>query len=132
MDSHCDEIKAALQNNDPAQAQEVLEKQKNPNDPNIKIWDLPGVGTTTFTADKYLEHVGFEKFDFFIIVSSDRFRENDAKLAQEIQKMKKKFYFVRSKIDHNIKDEKRSQREFDEENTLKRIRDNCTEGKCFC
>uniref|UniRef100_A0A8C6SB03 IRG-type G domain-containing protein n=1 Tax=Neogobius melanostomus TaxID=47308 RepID=A0A8C6SB03_9GOBI len=79
----------------------------HPENPNIRIWDMPGIGTTTFSADKYLKHVGFEKYDFFIIVSSERFRENDAKLAKEIQKMNKKFYFVRSKIEHNIRDEKR-------------------------
>ncbi|CAK6962115.1 interferon-inducible GTPase 5-like [Scomber scombrus] len=80
----------------------------HPNYPNVKLWDLPGIGTTSFPADKYLEHVGFEKFDFFIIISVDRFRENDVKLAQEIQKMGKIFYFVRSKIDNDVCSEKRS------------------------
>uniref|UniRef100_A0A8C6UMR6 IRG-type G domain-containing protein n=1 Tax=Neogobius melanostomus TaxID=47308 RepID=A0A8C6UMR6_9GOBI len=104
----------------------------HPQYPNVKIWDLPGVGTTNFTADKYLEHVGFEKYDFFIIVSCDRFRENDAKLAKEIQKMKKKFYFVRSKIDNSIRDEKDGDPELNEENLLKLIRDNCAKGNhCF-
>uniref|UniRef100_A0A8C6TXJ6 IRG-type G domain-containing protein n=1 Tax=Neogobius melanostomus TaxID=47308 RepID=A0A8C6TXJ6_9GOBI len=98
----------------------------HPQYPNVKIWDLPGVGTTKFTADKYLEHVGFEKYDFFIIVSCDRFRENDAKLAKEIQKMKKKFYFVRSKIDNSIRDEKDGDPELNEVNLLELIRDNCS------
>ncbi|XP_063353860.1 interferon-inducible GTPase 5-like [Pelmatolapia mariae] len=96
----------------------------HPNYPNVKLWDLPGIGTTKFPAKKYLELVGFEKFDFFIIISDTRFRENDVKLAQEIQKMKKKFYFVRSKIDDNLRAERRK-RHFVEEETLTKIRDDC-------
>uniref|UniRef100_A0A673CBH9 IRG-type G domain-containing protein n=1 Tax=Sphaeramia orbicularis TaxID=375764 RepID=A0A673CBH9_9TELE len=105
-----------------------VKSYNHPKYPNVTLWDLPGIGTTKFRADEYLEHVEFKKFDFFIIISADRFRENDAKLAQEIQKMEKKFYFVRTKIDHNMQDEERSQRDFNEENTLDRIRKNCTEG----
>ncbi|XP_078136151.1 interferon-gamma-inducible GTPase 10-like [Sander vitreus] len=101
----------------------------HPNHPNVTLWDLPGVGTTKFPADKYLKLVEFKRYDFFIIISADRFRENDVKLAQEIQKMKKKFYFVRSKIDHNIRDEKESLgSEFNEEETLKEIREDCIQG----
>lgn len=103
----------------------------HPKYPNVILWDLPGIGTTNFPADQYLKHVGFEKFDFFIIISADRFRENDVKLAQEIQRMKKKFYFVRSKIDHNLRDAEKSQREFDAEKTLEQIREDCIKGKVF-
>ncbi|XP_041828505.1 interferon-inducible GTPase 5-like [Melanotaenia boesemani] len=101
---------------------------QHPKYPNVKLWDLPGVGTTRFTVDKYLKHVGFEKFDFFIIISDTRFKKNDVKLALEIQKMDKKFYFVRSKIDNDLRSEERSQRNFNAENYLKQIRDSCTQG----
>ncbi|XP_065822713.1 interferon-inducible GTPase 5-like [Labrus bergylta] len=97
----------------------------HPNHPNVTFWDLPGIGTTKFPADKYMKHVGFEKFDFFIIVSSDRFKENDVRLAKEIQRMEKKFYFVRSKIDNSMRDEERTQRDFNKERSLKKIKDNC-------
>ncbi|XP_031594799.2 interferon-inducible GTPase 5-like [Oreochromis aureus] len=100
----------------------------HPNYPNVTFWDLPGIGTTKFPADKYLELVGFEKFDFFIIISAVRFRENDVKLAQEIQRMEKKFYFVRSKIDNDLRAEERSQREFKVEKTLSQIRQDCIQG----
>ncbi|XP_034531805.1 interferon-inducible GTPase 5-like [Notolabrus celidotus] len=99
----------------------------HPNFPNVTVWDLPGIGTVKFPAAKYLKLVGFEKFDFFIIVSSERFRENDVKLAKEIQKMKKKFYFVRSKIDNDIRQEE-NKNDFNEERTLGRIRENCIQG----
>ncbi|XP_059209440.1 interferon-inducible GTPase 5-like [Centropristis striata] len=100
----------------------------HPNFPNVTLWDLPGIGSPNFLADEYLQHVGFKRFDFFIIVSCDRFKENDVKLALEIQKMKKKFYFVRSKIDDNLRNEERSQREFNTEKTLQEIRENCIQG----
>ncbi|XP_049452881.1 interferon-inducible GTPase 5-like [Epinephelus fuscoguttatus] len=100
----------------------------HPNYPNVTLWDLPGIGTPN-SARNYLERVEFEKFDFFIIISADRFRENDVKLAKEIQRMGKKFYFVRSKIDNNVRDEERRLRsEFNAERTLKQIRDNCIQG----
>ena len=107
------------------------ESYPHPIYPNVTLWDLPGVGTSKFPADQYLKHSWFENVDFFIIVSAGRFRENDARLAQEIKKMDKNFYFVRSKIDNNLSDAKRSQREYDEEKTLQKIRENCIQGWLF-
>ncbi|XP_074548530.1 interferon-inducible GTPase 5-like [Halichoeres trimaculatus] len=111
---------------------EVVRDYPHPDFSNVTLWDLPGVGTMKFPAAEYLKKVGFERFDFFIIVSADRFRENDVKLAKEIRKMKKKFYFVRSKIDQDVSNEKirteKSIRYFSEEGTLGQIKDNCTQG----
>ncbi|XP_005751803.1 interferon-inducible GTPase 1-like [Pundamilia nyererei] len=101
----------------------------HPNYPKVTLWDLPGI---KFSADKYLERVGFEKFDFFIIISDTRFRESDVKLVQEIQKMKKKFYFVCSKIDNDIQHERRK-RNFNEEKYLRGKREDCVQRlKDFC
>uniref|UniRef100_A0A3P8RDF9 IRG-type G domain-containing protein n=1 Tax=Astatotilapia calliptera TaxID=8154 RepID=A0A3P8RDF9_ASTCA len=101
-----------------------VKEYSHPNYPNVRFWDLPGVGTPNFPSDTYLERVGFEKFDFFIIISASRFTENDMNLAKEIQKMKKKFYFVRARIDNDKNAEKRK-KDCSEEKTLEKIRQDC-------
>ncbi|XP_051960616.1 interferon-inducible GTPase 5-like [Xyrauchen texanus] len=96
---------------------------------NVKFWDLPGIGTLKFKAHEYLEHVQFERYDFFIIIASDRFRECHADLVKEIKGTKKNFYFIRSKIDSSIDAAKRKKRiNFDEKKTLKIIREDCVNG----
>ncbi|XP_076831099.1 interferon-inducible GTPase 5-like [Brachyhypopomus gauderio] len=98
-----------------------------PKYPNVKLWDLPGIGTPNFKADEYLKKMKFESYDFFIIIASDRFREYHANLAAEIGKQNKKFYFVRSKIDANIAAEQRK-KTFNKEKTLDDIRKDCIAG----
>ncbi|KAL3968320.1 LIM homeobox protein 2/9 [Sarotherodon galilaeus] len=99
----------------------------HPDYPNATLWDLPGIDTLKYPADTYLKLVEFEKFDFFIIISDTHFTENEVKLAQEIQRMKKKFYFVQSKIDNDLRAEGRKIN-FSEEETLRKIRENCIQG----
>uniref|UniRef100_A0A8C1MBP0 Interferon-inducible GTPase 5-like n=1 Tax=Cyprinus carpio TaxID=7962 RepID=A0A8C1MBP0_CYPCA len=94
---------------------------------NVKVWDLPGIGTPNFKANEYLKLVEFERYDFFIIIASDRFRECHIQLAKEIVRMGKRFYFVRSKIDSSIDAEKRK-KSFDQKNTLDTIREDCEKG----
>uniref|UniRef100_A0A672SUT2 IRG-type G domain-containing protein n=1 Tax=Sinocyclocheilus grahami TaxID=75366 RepID=A0A672SUT2_SINGR len=96
----------------------------HPGMPNVKIWDLPGIGSPTFKANKFLKDVNFKIYDFFIILNSERFMENDVMLAKEIRKQKKNFYFVRSKIDNDIYAEQRN-KGFDELKLLAEIREDC-------
>ncbi|XP_062917410.1 interferon-inducible GTPase 5-like [Mobula hypostoma] len=97
----------------------------HPTLPNVRYWDLPGIGSPKFRAARYLTEMKFKRYDFFIIISACRFKENDVKLAKEIKRLGKKFYFVRSKIDidlYNTRDEKVV---FNEEEELEKIRSDC-------
>ncbi|KAJ8365227.1 hypothetical protein SKAU_G00140580 [Synaphobranchus kaupii] len=99
-----------------------------PKYPNVKLWDLPGIGTENFKADPYLKLVGFDRYDFFIIIS-ERFTSNDANLAREIQRMGKRFYFIRSKIDQSLYGEKMAnETTFNEEYFLDLMRKDCITG----
>ncbi|XP_060598229.1 interferon-gamma-inducible GTPase 10-like [Ruditapes philippinarum] len=77
----------------------------HPNNKNVHIWDFPGVGSTNNPKDGYLEKIEFAKFDFFIIMTSKRFSENDIWLAREIKKKRKKFYFVRTQFEDDVENE---------------------------
>ncbi|XP_074927291.1 interferon-inducible GTPase 5-like isoform X1 [Chelonoidis abingdonii] len=99
----------------------------HPTLPNVTMWDLPGIGTPSFWPDTYLQQVSFACYDFFIVVTSKRFRSCNADLAQEIQKMGKKFYFVRSKVDEDLRNESRK-RNYNQETTLQTIRDDCVKN----
>ncbi|KAK2903023.1 hypothetical protein Q8A67_007736 [Cirrhinus molitorella] len=96
----------------------------HPTMPNVKLWDLPGTGSPRFKAKKYLKEVKLDTFDFFIIISSERFKENDIMLANAIKEKKKLFFFLRSKIDNDIQAESQW-RDFDEQKVLSQIREDC-------
>lgn len=99
---------------------------KHPAIPNVLIWDLPGIGSPNFQPKDYLAKVQFKEYDFFIIVSATRFRKNDIDLAKAIRIMKKDFYFVRTKVDSDLKNEEESKpRTFDREKVLQQIRKDC-------
>ncbi|XP_036444762.1 interferon-inducible GTPase 5-like [Colossoma macropomum] len=96
----------------------------HPTMPNVVFWDLPGIGSPNFKAKTYIKEMKFDKYDFFLIISSSRFKENDLMLAKKIKKRKKQFYFIRSKIDVDIA----SDESINEEETLLKIRRDCEEN----
>ncbi|XP_044539847.1 T-cell-specific guanine nucleotide triphosphate-binding protein 2-like [Gracilinanus agilis] len=105
-----------------------ISSYEHPKFPNVTFWDLPDIGTPNFQPKSYLKQVNFSDYDFFFIFSSARFRENDAKLAQEIRQMGKKFYFVRTKVDSDLDNERKAKpKSFNRENVLQQIRKNCSQ-----
>lgn len=95
-----------------------------PNHPFLRLWDLPGMGTPSFASKSYLETMNFDLYDMFIVVISERFRENNKILIEEIQKLKKPFYVVRSKVDNDLLSESKKQN-FNEIAALTLMRDEC-------
>ncbi|XP_067852713.1 interferon-inducible GTPase 5-like [Heptranchias perlo] len=91
--------------------------------PNVQLWDLPGTNSFRFEISNHLKMMRFESYDFFIIVSQSRFRENDAELAKKIQEQDKEFYYVRSKIDNDVHALKMQGADFSE--GLRTIRMDC-------
>lgn len=107
----------------------VATPYSHPRHRNVTYWDLPGIGTPHFKPTEYLELVKFDVFDFFLIIASDRFRHCHIQLAQAINSMGKKFYFVRSKIDADLNASKKlRRRSYNEDQILKEISYNCVKG----
>ncbi|XP_044175022.1 interferon-inducible GTPase 1-like [Acropora millepora] len=100
----------------------------HPTNSNITFWDLPGIGTPNYPdLTTYVEKVKLEKYDAFLILTATRFTENDLLLAKKIRSMQKRFFLIRTKIDDNVRSEKRK-RSYDEEAMLREIRRNCSEN----
>ncbi|XP_031222102.1 interferon-inducible GTPase 1-like [Mastomys coucha] len=103
-----------------------IKSYEHPKVKNLILWDLPGIGTPKFQPHNYLEKVEFKKYDFFIIVSSTRFKQHEIDLAKAIRIMKKNYYFVRTKVDSDLQNEEKCHpQNFDRKNTLKQIRNYC-------
>ncbi|XP_052775826.1 interferon-inducible GTPase 1-like [Mya arenaria] len=102
----------------------------HPDNPKLRFWELPGVGTSNFTRDTYLEKVDLSRFDFVLLLSSSRFKENDIWLAKEIIRLKPNFnlFFVRTKIDDDLRSAQNSRRKIqtaeDRQALQQEIRDN--------
>ena len=95
---------------------------------NIKLWDIPGIGTPTFPDLKtYCKKLNIEIYDTFIIMASERFTNDNLLLAKKLVAINKPFFFVRAKIDENYRSEQKK-KAFDEEKMLEKIRADCYNG----
>ena len=100
----------------------------HPTNPKIKFWDLPGIGTPNYPdLETYCKEVELEKYHAFLIFTASRFTENDLNLAEKIRSIKKQFFFIRTKIDNDVRSEKRK-RSFNERAMLEKIRRDCAEN----
>ena len=100
----------------------------HPTNPKIKFWDLPGIGTPKYPdLETYCKEVELEKYHAFLIFTASRFTENDLNLAKKIRSIKKQFFFIRTKIDNDVRSEKRK-RSFNERAMLEKIRRDCAEN----
>ena len=95
----------------------------------VNLWDLPGVNTSKFPKQTYLDQVKCDEYDCFFICSSTRFHEDDLWLAQEIRKRGKNFFLIRTKLDVDIDNRsrffKRPLKSQEEEEIKNRITDEC-------
>jgi GTP-binding protein EngB required for normal cell division len=69
-----------------------------PNNDQITLYDLPGVGTWSHPIKSYMPDMNFKQFNYVLIVSSERFSENDTLIIKELRRLKMPFYLVRSKM----------------------------------
>lgn len=101
----------------------------HPDNESVVFWDLPGVGTPTFPREGYLKKILFDHYDFFIIITCTRFKTDDLWLAEQVEEANKKFCFIRAKVDQDIISAKEDYpKTFDEESTLKKIKENCVKN----
>ncbi|CAM2107899.1 unnamed protein product [Caretta caretta] len=98
----------------------------HPGLPSVRLWDLPGIGTPSFRAERYLEQVGLMRYDFFLLVASERFRESHAQLARALAAAGRRFYFLRTKVDQDLRASRRRRpARFQEGQVLGEIRADC-------
>lgn len=74
----------------------------------VRVWDLPGAGTSAFPANSYLKDMGLRYFDMVILVLNDRVFENDVMVVKHLKKYNVPFIIVRTKMDQiaqNAEDE---------------------------
>lgn len=84
--------------------------------------DLPGCGTVKFPKDRYVEEMRLDQYDCFILVTSNRFYEDDASLYLDITaKLKKRVFVVRNKFDVAVQDAM-----YDNGQSEKEVRDQIT------
>ena len=81
-------------------------------------------GTPGFrNLESYCKKVALKNYDTFLILSAGRFTQNDFELAKKVRAMRKSFFFVRTKIDQDVLNEKRKR--IKEDVTLSAIRKGC-------
>lgn len=88
---------------------------------------MPGIGTPEFPSDikEYGEKIDIEKYDVFLFICCTRFHEDDLKLVKECKRLEKPFFFIRTKIAFDLVNAVDDDPDYDEKETLERMRQRC-------
>lgn len=92
----------------------------------LLFYDLPGCSTSNFPKESYIKELNIAEFDCVILVTADRFYEDDLFLIQELLNIKMPVYLVRTKLDFSIDRELRKGISATE--TYTKIHNNLTES----
>ncbi|XP_055328938.1 interferon-inducible GTPase 1-like, partial [Paramacrobiotus metropolitanus] len=99
----------------------------HPDNPLLVYWDCPGVGTPKFPRETYLENIDFQRYDFYLLLSSSRFTYDDQWLATEIGRLGKRFFYVRTQsgvdVDKQRKSHPRTTASQSDDEILQKVRD---------
>ncbi|KAJ7304032.1 hypothetical protein JRQ81_011552 [Phrynocephalus forsythii] len=94
-----------------------------PEVPGLYLWDLPGVGVT----EGDVSHVDLSRYDFFLLVASERYKHIHSCLARAIHTAGKEAFFVRNKIDVDVEARPGSQQR-PKEQVVEQVRRSCAEA----
>mmetsp|Transcript_70935 Transcript_70935/g.122967 ORF Transcript_70935/g.122967 Transcript_70935/m.122967 type:complete len:352 (-) Transcript_70935:59-1114(-) len=91
-------------------AEKVLENlgtdvEKKRNTRPVRVWDLPGAGTTTFPSSCCVREMGLRYYDVIVLVVSGRVSETDIKVAHELELFKVPHFVARSQVDVDMENE---------------------------
>jgi len=93
----------------------------HPNNKKVVFWDMPGTDTTNFPIESYMKKIEADKYDFFLLVTHKRFRVIDAKLAMELVKRNKGYFFIRTHMADEVANHKKSYPDSQEDEVVRKI-----------
>lgn len=86
-----------------------------PRHENVVLVDLPGCNTKRFKVEAYVKDVRLAEYDAVLVVFAGRVHDSDLAIAEQLAKLKKPFWFVRSKFDQDVKNMAQDQDSVDED-----------------
>mmetsp|Transcript_85199 Transcript_85199/g.260418 ORF Transcript_85199/g.260418 Transcript_85199/m.260418 type:complete len:456 (-) Transcript_85199:195-1562(-) len=88
----------------------------------VRLWDLPGSGTTAVPSETYVQDMGLRYFDKVLICTAGRFTCTEVTLREELQSHSVPYFMVRTKVDIDVWNNSEDNGA-DEKTTLQQIRD---------
>ncbi|XP_060605947.1 interferon-gamma-inducible GTPase 10-like [Ruditapes philippinarum] len=74
-----------------------------------------------FPRERYLQQVSFDKYNYFLIITANRFSADDIWLANEVRKLGKQFFFIRTKLAIDVRNDKKDNPGKSKDETVNKI-----------